>query len=723
MLYYKIEKEGDVDLKKVLKIIPFLCIFIVTVFFVIYKDSSQRVEYYAFKDYDFSSLKFSEDATILDENSLKKLEEIAVNSDVILVKQSYNNKNDRKEVYYSCDDLGQLLDQKNITYTELKSETMTSFASTEQTGDEKQSIVIHDFLNTDTYNIYKFSSLLDNEIYLYNSYAVYYQDYGNLEKFYAQVSNTFDIPMDALKDTSGVMMGHSTLLFVCMIICSAFLLLLYFTLVLFDLYEQSKKIGCLKLLGFTSYGMMNVLLKKYMIYSSIFSAFIIILSIFVLPEIDSSILLGLVSLHITILCCTVVLFYIALRIINKYVQVSNILKNCPVLRRVGVFCNILKFIIISFVFLSTATIAQTMNDTYSSSKMLLENDEMLNYAVFSKLSVGNSDHDDRSKFLGFFDKLTQQDVVEYMYADFRDYRETSEVSNELESLSMASVDRNYLEMVELNVLDGSGNVVVPDDSEIEYFIFPLSKKELAFDYVERYGNKINGSYVAMGEEFTGTIYFYEDRSFNSFDIENTNVNVSSPIIRVISGKFPLTYFDSRIGLDIAGIGMTTALKFKVGDDYNTFAQLQGIIDEVGLHDVLVEHLFTSYSDYLGTQQLNIRNAAMIMFIGFIVSMVLYVMTLLQSFTLYVETNIKKIFVKHSLGFRRNDLFRTLIITNLATTLTSFVLLIPLCHIMIAVQWQILIIISLLYFLIDCLLTLCIVKMIGLDKINLSLKGR
>lgn len=724
ILLYFFNKRRRLLLKKVLKIIPFICILVVSFFLIMIEDQKENVAYYTMQNYNYSPLILNEDVVTLENEDIRKLKQIADENGIILIKQKFDNESNKKMIYYSCDDLSKLLDEKSIHYLTLHEEHENTYASTENTNDVNQGYQIYDLLDNNHFYLYKFSSLYNDDSYNYGSYQVYYQDTVTLEKFYQQVANHFDMKYDMLLGNAGVLLGNAKEMMIGMFFCMILLLLLYFSLTLFDLYKKSKKLGCLKLLGFTKLDIMIVLLKKQIGYYVIFSCVLLLVCKFVIPNINSMLIIKLAILHSLLLLISIILFYIALRIVNKTLETSAILKNHSVLIYANRVCQVFKFILVSFLFLFTAYIFPILIENRNEEQMLLKNEEILKYAVFGKIGVENGNHNDSKRYLDFYNLLTEQEDISYLYADFRDYREPYDTQVEMDGLYNATVDQHYLDYVDLCSKDEQGNEILVKPDKMEYFIFPESKREVVEYYMDEYEKKANRAYEPYGIKFQREFYFYEDRALNSLDFKNENIMVNSPILRVIGKGYPISYFDKKMGIDVAGTGMTTALKFKIKTTKTSlYNDLKDIIDQAGLRDVLWEHGFISYNDYLGTQIANLKNGITLFLSCFFACMLLYFMTLFQTFLLYLETQRRVIAVKQSLGFSHRDIFNELIMSNLMITVASFIIFIPVSIFIISIPWYLSIVLATMYFMMDCILTIFITRILHFKNLNLVLKGR
>ena len=86
------------------------------------------------------------------------------------------------------------------------------------------------------------------------------------------------------------------------------------------------------------------------------------------------------------------------------------------------------------------------------------------------------------------------------------------------------MDRNYLIKENVEILDNDG--VIQNINEINemFFLLPLSKKHLTekFNLFYKKNDKLNLDY---------SIYYYKDRTFDTYQLDLKNKKVSNPIIR------------------------------------------------------------------------------------------------------------------------------------------------------------------------------------------------
>lgn len=123
-------------------------------------------------------------------------------------------------------------------------------------------------LNNNKYNFYTFSTLLNEQGNYYGEYLVYYKDNNDFVNF----SNNLKLIVGE-DIISGLSTNNLQGEIIILLVCAIFVIMVfYFIFEVYDTYYNSKKIGCMKLLGFDKTKIANLMIKdksKIYILSSV----------------------------------------------------------------------------------------------------------------------------------------------------------------------------------------------------------------------------------------------------------------------------------------------------------------------------------------------------------------------------------------------------------------------------------------------------------------------
>lgn len=349
------------------------------------------------------------------------------------------------------------------------------------------------------------------------------------------------------------------------------------------------------------------------------------------------------------------------------------------------------------------------------------------YAVFSKFNVENGAFDNDQNYLDFYQQVSKSNI-QYIYVDFREYVGLSkteekdyEESERLgEMYRIASVDLHYLKVNKVEVFDEGGKKINLREDRVVYLL-PLSKQNWSDKFrvkAKLYNEKIN-----IQEDVE--IYYYKDRSFDTFDVLHADYTQESPIIRVVNPNIQISYNQSYRGLDIAGTGMSTALKINISKDgkQDTFKNMKTLLRKSDLEQVLKSEHFVSYDEYLNDQNVRWQKINFIFMSGSLIVLLAYSFVVLQTFVLYIHSHIDKVLVKTLLGHSRLVIFREIFLKNLAISLIPIIGIVSYVWLSKAENAWLVSDICLLFIGIEILILFLIVALVKTDKVYELLKGK
>lgn len=713
-------------MKKIVRIFPIFVIVILNIFIILTKDMKEKELYKNIQSYNTIGFTIPENTENIKNEQIEQVFKSAIANDVILVKTVYNESSDSVDNYIVTKDVIDLLSQQlDLNKNSIDSKE-AKFVATYKVKDSN-SYYVSDFLNNDRYSFYPFEEMNDKHIYKYGSYTLYYKNETNLRDFFDDAADIFNAPKDILyNEYWGQLSEHTDIMYTGMFISITFFILFYFILILFLFYRETKKIGILLLLGYTKKSILTVTNKKYLIVLINVSLLFCLGSIIVLPNANLELFIYLGIMDVFMICLTLAVSYIALLFICKYTDLSNILKKQSIVQKVGNICLIVKFIMVIGMILFSINMFPLVTEAINSKEIVKESEILLDYAVFPRIKVENEEYDDHEKYLNFYKEINEKNI-DHIYVRFDEYLETDkEIVNNYESLEKngqtfrtASVDLNYLNLYNLKCFDDENELVELKSINQEVYLLPQSKK----DYVNAFKKRIEEKYNHYNLNIPVLIFYYQDQIFKTYDSVKGVPIVESPIIRVVHEDNPFTYMEKAFGLDVAGTGMNTALKFNISSYENFYqSKLLECVKNSGLENVLTEDNFVTYKDYYSDVIANAKNINQIFWGISLVALLIYVTLVIQTFSLFIEAHKNKILVKSIIGFSRKDIFSHIIGWNIGATILPISGLFAYSITANTSNMNIVITISAIFILLDLFLLLLIARVINLDNVYSQIKG-
>lgn len=718
-------------MKKLTIIVPIVTIIVISVLGILYIDFNESNAYLKFKNYDIETINIHYDNNI--ENAVdivKNLQYIAKQHNIILTKSNIDNKKKNGVNVYislnSIDDLSQFLNKNFKIKTFKNKRSETGFFSTYNQNSEHQMGIIKDLLEDHYYTYYLMDQLIEKDGSLFGNYSVLYTDFNDYSNFISEANklvgyNTYSISLSTNIDK-----------YISIAIIGSFfvLLLFYFVFQVYEYYNNSKKIGCMKLLGFDinkiNKNMISKNVKIYLI--SILILFLLI--IFLVKNITPLHILGLLVINLLILLLTYYFSNWACRIVNKTYKISDILKNQSITFRISqvsyIFRVIMIVLIICFSILAIDSISVLLDKLklYNSSKNLLE------YGVLDSFAINQQEINDYDKQYDLYLRIVNSNELETVYSKFYVYDQlTSEdwlnIKNDEKNGNFYlydSIDKNYLKKEKIQVYNMDNKKMDIDKINGIYFLFPKSKKELIKNFEKYHDKELKDYYRKFNNNYIFQAYLYDDRNVDTYRLELKKF-IENPILRVIDESITESYINDSEGVSVFGSGVNTGLKIKLinGDKEKTKNILQKYIAESGLSSLLTKSSFITYKDYFNDEILSSQVILLFAMISTVIIFIVYTLISLQLLKLYIRSQKKKILVKKLLGFNNNDIFQELFTKNLNNILLSTILSLFILIIIKKLTIYFLFII-LTILLLDFVITLVSIKTIKLSTIYLDLKG-
>lgn len=710
-------------MKKFIKTIPMISIIILIVSFVYVIDLTEKERYTRFDEYTLKGFhldeKYSSNGSYIDD-----VYRIATENNVILAKTDFSLEEKTTKIYLTIKDLDAFL-QSNFMTSKLSNEK--GFGATFITESSQQETYVKDFLSNDRFQYFSlFDENVKDNVYSYGDMGVYFKNNSEYINFIDDVSSYLGVLPEELEIEMWGQLGIKSNFYKHVIgVVGIVSFAIFFLVVMFNVYKNSKKIGMLQLLGYDFKALSSIFIRENIKPSLIIFPLILIGAI-LLPNISLKILLQIVGLYMFSLIVYVLIILLAVHIISRRTKIVDSLKNQSM---VGILTNIsmiFKAIIsISFVFI-TVSITPSIVEINQNRAHYLGNKIVDKYAVFPNFKVDKQEIKEED-FVKFY-KNVKESNIPYLYSDFRQYteggNETAEYYEEAEkagtAFRIAVVDESYLREMKIEALNQNSESADINFEKTTY-LFPVSKIEV-FDKFYAKAADHNSRLQISGEP---TILFYEDSGtkFKTFAINSDNYEIQSPFIRVVGNDVNLSYNESFLGIDSVGSGMNTALKFEIVDSKKeTYETILPVIEESSLENIIPYDNFQTYSEYLGTQNITLIKSISLLAGILTLIILVYLYVVVQIVSLYIESNSRDISVKTFLGFKKKDIFRNITIWCSAVTIIPIIAFLTIMIITNQFPIVTLILASSFYIIVDYIVCSSFINFVGFKKTKGLLRG-
>ncbi|KAF1299418.1 hypothetical protein BAU15_01875 [Enterococcus sp. JM4C] len=658
-------------MKKLTNFFPIVILCCLFVTAILWNDMKERTYYDEFSGYQQKFITISEDDAAITMDKIEAVFAAAKETNVVLMNEFFDKQENSNDYYFSVDSLTKLY-KPYLSIEELTPETASSFVSTYYSKSDNQSGYYPDFLKNDRARFFKTDAMRENAAYPKGTYALFYQDSSDYQAFMEKAEKILATPKESLIDeAAGRLKEEMNLLKAAVLISLIFFTLFYFLLVIFQLYHKVKKIGCLRLLGFRFWDINKLLIKPLAIQLLSTSVILICGSVF-LPNVQLGFIISLVLFLGGMGILTAIVFTGALLLVYKQTTIANAVKNESLIRKISNVCLVTQVLVSASVLIFSIALIPTLLESNQTIANLANSSELMDYSVFRRINDQNDESNNQMSYLEFFRSL-ESNQIPYAYADFANYLLTDKEDKEAVAAAeaagdvyqVASVDRNYLKDYKLQVTDLNGKSIDLADKKQEVFLVPEAKKEIVGGLTK----KLKERYKRLKLTDEAKIYLYKGQTFKTFDSQTGIPIVQSPTLRVIDEDYPYTAMDNSTGLNIAGGGMNTSLRFKIGEmQSNEFYQqkLSKLLEQAHLSQALAIDEFISYRGYYSAETTSLHKTMTIFISGISVGIIIYLILTIQTFLLYLAARTDEVAVKVLLGMRRKDIFRKTILLNIGT---------------------------------------------------------
>lgn len=720
-------------MKVITKLIPIVTVFVATFLIVFLLDTHQAKKYIQFSSYQQGHVRIEyQEHKHLDTSTIKKILKLAKNHHMLLQKVNYDNDSaDIRNIYLSLDTPQELYEflNKQFSLKEVRnhSHTSQSFISTYHHNNDNQMALIPDFLENHHYNYYLFDQLLVNQENIYGEYIVYYHNNDDFDTFYSELQEIVG------KQTNSYLQYQNLQSYIVItIFISIFVLMLfYFIFQIYEVYDRSEYIGCMKLLGYRDSKMSYFLIRNRMVQYIIFCIVLLIFLLLWIKNMTTSDFVFLLFFHIMLLMITYLIHYFCVKMVSHGYQLSNLLKKENIAIKISKISIKLKFVTAILFIVILSVFFQNLWPLYSELIVYKNSKELLRYGTIASLHTDRKELYEYEKHSNLYENIVNNKQLHTFYAEFSSYRKMNEEEQAI-SLSMeengtyfryASVDKNYLDMEKIKIYDMNHNHVDLKQIKGIFFLFPKSEqhKIKAFqNFYEKYSETDYKKYN-IKDEFQA--YLYENQTLNSYRLDLDNKYVNTPILRVIDESLRISYIESPLGINIFGTSLDTGLKIEVSNNKKeTFQILKQDIQKAGLENLIGMDSFVFYKDYFERE---IKLSQTIIYVAIAVFLILlsvYTVISIQVISLYVKSENKKVIIQYLLGFEKEKIFSKVIQKNTIYNVIALVLSGMILIILGSFNLIFYVVSAIIFFIIDMILLFTIIKSYQFSNIYLQLKG-
>lgn len=713
-------------MKKVIKIIPIITILVISVLTLLFLDFNEANSYLKLKKFSIEtmSIKYDDGVNLIE--TINKIQDIARKNNIILAKSTVDYKKENGvNIYLSLeniDELNELLKDKFSVKAINNMKTNNSFISTYNQDIDKQIGIINDLFGDHFYTYYLMDTMIDNGDSLFGSYSILYNNFQNYSNFMNEVNNLLGY------DSYSIGYYNSIDNYILMLIVGSllFMMLFYFIFQVYDYYNNSKKIGCMKLLGHDILHINKNMCRKNVIICFISFLSILLLSVIFVKNITfyHLFLLSLINLFIILLAYFV--SYFSCRIITKNYKLVNILKMENITLKMSKISYRFKAIMTIMLICFTVIAFQNISILHNKLKIYNESKNTLEYSMFKSYVANQQESRETDKIHELYLKIVNN--MDTFYASFQDYSQYTpadfdrlkEAEENGESFHYDSVDKNYLKIQSIKVYDINNNEIDVETINNVYYLFPKSKKHL-IDSFKKFHLELDDYYLKYNDKYTFTAYLYDDQKIDTYQV--TEKYIESPILRVIDDSITSHSFLDDLGINFFGQGMGTGLKIKLidNDKEKTTGTLFKYIDESGLSNLFSRQSFITYRDYFNDEILASRIILLVVILAIILILTVYILISFQLLRLYIKGQKKTVLVKKLLGFETDNIFENVYRKNSRNTIVSIIIALLILIVIKRINISF-VFMPVIFLVLDFLVTLISIKSTQLSTIYSDLKG-
>ncbi len=460
-------------MNKLNKSFPYIIILLMGILITLLFDNNQVNSYISLNGMDSKAISINNETENISADKLQQIFDLAIKDEVILEKTLYDQN--RKVVinYLVTTDLSKIFYNDKL---EIQNCVADGFISTYKTTDLNCIYYLPDFMNNNKYEFHSYKEMAQEGIYWYGTYMVYYHNLENFDKFVSDISEVLSLNKEELiLENSGVIEKNTSWLYMGTIGLIIFFIVFFFLISIYNMYRNSKEIGCLVLLGLDDKSILKFVSNRELINFLIISTILTSIAFLLIPNSTINYFLALLMLVFSMSIISAIINVLSLKFINLKINISNLIKKESLIRNISNFCMVLKGLVICLAMLFLVYVLPQLSQYLNASRIAKNNEYLNQYAVFKTINEENAQSSNTDNQLLFFQKLSKSET-EYLYVNFSDYQHPEDYDNPDQQEAngnyyrIASVDENYLEKYPVQIIEDNLN------SKGEYYLIPFSKK-------------------------------------------------------------------------------------------------------------------------------------------------------------------------------------------------------------------------------------------------------
>lgn len=521
--------------------------------------------------------------------------------------------------------------------------------------------LIRDFLNNDMHQYDLLEEYLKDNSYD-GSYYLHFDDSKQIDDLRVYLSETYNIADEDYSLIGVKVSNSSSQLILIMMAITLLLLAMFVVSLIFDLVNNSKKLGVKRLFGYNVTSISKEYISTVLLFYIPSLLVATILSIFV-AGFNIQFISMMLVFHFVIVVIVTLLVYLISQFVIRKVSLSDLLKNIKITNITFSINLVLKIVTVILIVLSANS---SIDQIKKNSLIINRYDSFSDYndlLIIRDIDPG----DDADAFIGG-DSLDRAQLELYnilnkdgsvIYADFSVYSCMGVVDEPCYDgeFFQALVDFNYIEKYrfltnqQINEIETSDNLslIIPaSDIKDQNKII----EELSRDY------ELNEN---------TNIYTYESvkaPTLNPEIAEESNFIIKNPILVVFNSK-TTSFVENRI--QTFGNGMNTPAKIiNIPSNVDFMNIYQNDLSTLGLDDNISSRNIFSIKDIF-INEVNTAKNSIYISIGIIVfAVIINIFVSLQNTSLYLLDNSKKIGILYLFGYEKLSLIKDIILLGFMT---------------------------------------------------------
>lgn len=635
------------------------------------------------------------------EDLYQLLTTLAEETDVNIVKSDYlEDKNSTKIVksIYISDDKDDLFKDNRVDYVfkaDRDQNDNNAFISTKQTQDSNQKGIMFDPFHDDNVEFWTLKGFQNKRGNLDGTYIIRAQNQESVQLFVETFAERSGISLEELTKQTTFIGTMKSPVETISLFATIISLILFGILSIYYAVNNIKKIGVMKLNGYSNYHVWLSLLLN-IITTMIFAAlFLDVIIQFVLKNLTRDFMLWLIVVQSLLISVLIIISSVIYFIIRKN-TISNLVKNKKPIRLITgttyLVKSVLLFVIIAFIVFMTAG----FNNIELEYRKLEQWGKVGELAVLVNVNVGNDqasftqgDIGLQSDFADYYTHLNQQGAM-YILAeefvphvlfktefnevdgslDYVDYFDQDAVPQEFSTTNIL-VNPNYLK--EYPLQDVNGNVIDVKEQGDRTILIPdtMADKEEALRsiYTAKYIDALLASDRNLNIEHerkqevavTSIVYKTDQQGYFTFhtNYEDSDYLTYEPVFEVIPEQHMTMLEKGNIQMQ----GIQSPLKVKLNDmtsnEYNQ--QLYEIASTYHLDDNALRYM--TIKEVFGNEIQSLKQAIQQYIIAIVICFMIMVLITIQLTQMMLETEKKKYCIQKLYGYRFLDRYKKLLIWN------------------------------------------------------------